>query len=93
MEQVRTLNHQLDQEIGLLRIDSTKFTSSDLIRKIAEEKLNMIDASSSPIVLKYGYAPVKREKTGKELTIQSKPFRNKEKLKTPTRESDVGGIE
>ena len=93
MEQVRTLNYQLDQEIGLLRIDSTKFTSSELIREIAEKKLNMIDASSSPIVLKYEHIPLKREKTGKELVIQSKSLRNKEKLKTPTRESDVGGIE
>jgi len=93
VEQIEEMNNRLVQENALWRIDSTRYTSSEYIRDIAEKKLKMIDASSSPTVLKYDKIPGMKENTRKKLLTTDKFQEESLKLYSPVQKKDYGVIE
>lgn len=94
IEEVRNRNHQLSEDIALLRIDSTKFTSLENIRGIAEKELDMIDATSGPTVLKYYQIEIdSTNMIENNLTMKANFPQQKKKMNLPAREVDDGGIE
>ncbi len=93
VEQIEEMNNRLVQENALWRIDSTRYTSSEYIRDIAEKKLNMIDASSSPTVLKYDKIPEMKENAGEKVLTKGKSRKESLKLYSQVQEKNYGVIE
>ncbi len=93
VEQIEETNNRLVQENALWRIDSTRYTSSEYIRDIAEKKLNMIDASSSPTVLKYDKIPEMKENAGEKVLTKDKSRKESLKLFSQVQEKNYGVIE
>ena len=92
-EKIGELNNRLVQENALWRIDSTRYTSAEYIRDIAEKKLKMIDASSSPTVLKYDKIPEMKENTGEKLLTKDKSREELLNLYSRVQEKKYGVIE
>ena len=92
-EKIEEMNNRLVQENALLRIDSTRYTTSEYIRYIAEKKLKMIDASSSPTVLKYDKIPEMKENAGEKILTKDKSRKESLKLYSQVQEKNYGVIE
>ena len=92
-EKIEEMNNRLVQENALWRIDSTRYTSSEYIRDIAEKKLKMIDASSSPTVLKYDKIQEIKENAGEKILTKDKSRKESLKLYSQVQEKNYGVIE